>query len=71
LSVWGGESIHDAILSALTSAPTGKKIAKYGFTWNGDGTVATIKAYDSSDALLFTLTFSWNPDGTLSEVSRS
>ena len=71
MSVWGGESIHDALLSQLTSAPTGKKIAKYAFTWNGDGTVATIKAYDSVGSLLFTLTFSWNPDGTLDEVSRS
>jgi hypothetical protein len=71
LSVWGGESIHDAILSALTSAPTGKKIAKYAFTWNAGGQVDTIKAYDSGGALLFTLTFSWNADSTLSEVSRS
>jgi hypothetical protein len=71
LSVWGGESIHDAILSALTSAPSGKKIAKYAFTWIAGGNVDTIKAYDGGGALLFTLTFSWNPDGTLSEVSRS
>jgi hypothetical protein len=71
LSVWGGESIHDAILSALTSAPSGKKIAKYAFTWNGDGTVATIKAYDGSDALLFTLAFTWNDDGSLDSITRS
>jgi hypothetical protein len=71
VSVWGGESIHDAVLSQLTSAPTGKKVAKFSFSWNVDGTVATIKAYDSGGTLLFTLTFSWNPDGTLKEVSRS
>jgi hypothetical protein len=71
VSVWGGESIHDAVLSQLTSAPTGKKVAKFSFSWNGDGTVATIKAYDSGGTLLFTLTFSWNGDSTLNQVSRS
>jgi len=71
MSVWGGESIHNAILSTLTSAPLGKKIAKFAFTWNADGTVSTIKVYDSDGNLLFTLTFSWNADGTLQQVARS
>jgi hypothetical protein len=46
MSVWAGESIHDAILSQLTSAPTGKKITKMAFTWTADGKVETLKAYD-------------------------
>jgi hypothetical protein len=71
MSVWGGESIHNAVLSQLTSAPSGKKIAKFAFTWNADGTVATIKAYDGDGNLLFTLTFTWNADGTLSQVART
>ena len=71
MSVWGGESIHDAILSQLTSSPTGKKIAKFTFTWNADGTVSTIKVYDPHSDLLYTLTFSWNADGTLKEVART
>jgi len=71
LSVWGGESIHNAILSSLTSAPSGKSIRKLVFTWNPDGTVATIKFYGENDELLFTLTFSWNADGTLQSVART
>jgi len=70
LSVWGGESIHNAILSTLASAPLGKKITKFAFSWNTDQTIATLKAYDGAE-LLFTLTFSWNADQTLKEVSRS
>lgn len=68
---WAGESIHNAILSQLASAPLGKKIAKLGFAYNADGTVATIKAYDADGNLLFTLTFSWNADGTLKDILRS
>jgi len=71
MSVWAGESIHNAILSQLTSAPIGKKIAKFAFTWNADGTVSTIKVYDPDGNLLFTLTFSWNADGSLNNVARS
>jgi hypothetical protein len=71
LSVWGGESIHDAILSQLTSAPTGKKVAKFAFAWNDNGTVSTIKAYDSGGSLLFTLAFTWNTNGSLADISRS
>jgi hypothetical protein len=70
MSVWGGESIHNAILSQLTSAPLGKKITKFAFTWNPDSTLATLKAYYGEE-LLFTLTFSWNADGTLVQVERT
>lgn len=70
MSVWGGESIHNAILSQLTSAPLGKKITKFAFTWNLDETLQTLKAYEG-DELLFTLTFTWNADGTLAQVERT
>jgi hypothetical protein len=63
VSVWAGESIHDAILSTLTSAPIGKKITKLIGTQNPNGAIATIKAYQDTE-LLFTLTFTWNEDGT-------
>ena len=43
MSVWAGESIHDAILSTLTSAPIGKKITRLIGTQNPDGTIATIE----------------------------
>ena len=62
--------IHDAIISSLASPPAGKKITKNAFTWNDDGTLAALKAYDG-DEQLFTLNFTWNPDGALKEVSRS
>ena len=48
----------------------GRKITKLAFTWNIDGTLAALKAYDGAD-LLFTLSFTWNLDGTLREVARS
>jgi hypothetical protein len=70
MSVWGGESIHNAILSQLTSAPLSKKITKFAFSWNMDGTVATIKAYMDTE-LLFTLIFTWNAQGQLDSVVRS
>ncbi|MEM3356999.1 MAG: hypothetical protein QW166_04140 [Candidatus Bathyarchaeia archaeon] len=63
------KAIHSA-LSGITAPPPGKKITKFAFTWNVDGTIATLKAYDG-DELLFTLTFSWNVDGTLKEVNRT
>jgi hypothetical protein len=63
------KAIHSA-LSDLMAAPLGKRIGKVAFTWNLDGTIATLKAYDGT-ALLFTLSFIWNADGTLKEVSRS
>ena len=59
------------LFGALASPPTGEKILKLAFTWNPDGTVATIKFYNENNKLLFTLNFSWNPDGTLREVSRT
>jgi hypothetical protein len=62
VSRWAGESIHDAILSQLASAPLGKKITKLVGTQNPDGTIATIKAYQDTE-LLFTLTFTWTADG--------
>ena len=70
MSVWGGESIHNAILSQIASAPLGKKITKFAFTWNSDGTLQTLKFYDGSE-LLFTLTFTWNADGMLVQVERT
>lgn len=67
---WAGESIHNAILSTLASAPINKKIAKFAFTWNADGTVATITAYDANNNLLFTLTFTYS-SGILQNITRS
>jgi hypothetical protein len=61
-------AIHSA-LSSITCPPPGKKITKMGFSWNQNGTLATLKAYDGAD-LLFNLSFLWNQDGTLCEVAR-
>jgi hypothetical protein len=63
------KAIHSALMD-LTSSPPGHKLTKLGFTWNLDGTLATLRAYDGAD-LLFSLTFTWNTDGTLDEVVRS
>jgi len=63
------KAIHSA-LSQITAPPSGKRITKLAFTWNSDGTLATLKAYDV-EVLLFTLSFIWNADGTLKEVARS
>lgn len=63
------KAIHSA-LSGLMAPPSGKRITKLAFTWNPDGAVQTLKAYDGAE-LLFTLTFSWNLDGTLREVART
>ena len=62
-------AIHSALMN-LTCPPPGKKLTKLGFTWNSDGTLASLKAYDGAD-LLFTLAFTWNFDGTLREVART
>jgi len=62
-------AIHSALMN-LTAPPPGRKLTKAAFSWNMDGTLATLKAYEGVD-LLFTLTFSWNVDGSLKEVSRS
>jgi hypothetical protein len=63
------KAIHSALMG-LTSPPSGCKLTKVSFTWNQDGTVATLAAYDGID-LLFTLAFTWNGDGTLQEITRS
>ena len=62
-------AIHSALMN-LTCPPPGKKLTKLGLTWNSDGTLASLKAYDGAD-LLFTLAFTWNLDGTLREVART
>jgi hypothetical protein len=63
------KAIHSA-LSDLMAPPSGKKLTKVEFTWNPEGTLAILKAYDST-TLLFTLNFSWNADGSLKEVNRT
>jgi hypothetical protein len=63
------KAIHSALCD-LMAPPSGKRITRLEFSWNADGTLATLKAYESV-ALLFTLSFSWNADGTLREVNRS
>jgi hypothetical protein len=60
-------AIHSALMD-ITCPPPGRRITKLAFTWNVDGTLASLRAYDGAD-LLFTLTFTWN--GTLSEVART
>ncbi len=63
------EAIHSA-LRDLMAPPPGKKTTKLAFTWNVDGTLATLAAYDGAE-LLFTLTFSWNANETLASITRS
>ncbi len=63
------QAIHSA-LSQIAAPPSGKRITKQAFTWNPEGSLSTLKAYDG-ETLLFTLSFSWNPDGSLKEVARS
>ena len=62
-------AIHSALMD-ISYPPPGQKITKLAFTWNVDGTLATLKAYDGTD-LLFTLAFTWNLDGSLKEVART
>jgi hypothetical protein len=69
MSVWGGESIHNAILSALASAPTGRKVTKMSFTYNDDGSINTIQFFEA-DTLLFTLTFAYS-GGSVVSITRS
>ena len=59
-----------AALADIMAAPKDKKVTRLAFTWNANGTVETLKAYDGAD-LLFTLTFTWNGDGTLNQVART
>jgi len=62
-------AIHSALMN-IASPPPGKKITKLAFTWNLNGTVQTITAYDGAEAI-FTLAFTWNGDGTLRDVART
>jgi hypothetical protein len=62
-------AIHSALMD-ITCPPPGHKLTKLGFTWNTDGTLRELCAYEAGD-LLFTLTFTWNVDGTLREVART
>jgi len=61
------KAIFDAT-QAIASVTT--DLTKLEFTWNADGTLATLKAYKVA-ILLYTLTFTWNADGTLQSVTRS
>lgn len=61
-------AIHSA-LSGLVAAPPGKKVTKFAFTWNTDGALASLRAYDGAD-MLFTLTFTWS-SGNLQDITRS
>ena len=63
------KAIHSALMD-LTCPPPGRKLTKLGFTWNLDGTLQSLLAYDGAD-LLFTLAFTWNAEGTLREVART
>lgn len=67
-SITGTVSVND-MLRGLTDPTTGHKITKYAFTWNQDGSINTIIAYDGA-TYLFTLTFAWN-SGNLQDVTRS
>jgi hypothetical protein len=62
-------AIHSALMN-ITCPPPGRKLTKLGFTWNPDGTLMSLRAYDGAD-LLFTLAFNWNVEGTLREVART
>jgi hypothetical protein len=63
------KAIHGA-LNGIMAPPSGKRVTKLAFTWNADGTIASLLAYDGEETL-FTLTFSWNANGTLLNVTRS
>jgi hypothetical protein len=70
---WRYEEAYRAIHSALSgimAPPSGRKITRLSFSWNPDGTLATLKAYEGDDEI-FTLNFAWNVDGTLKEVYRT
>ncbi len=62
-------AIHSALMT-IAAPPSGRKITKLAFTWNLDGTLSGLTAYDGTDAI-FTLAFTWNADGTLRETARS
>lgn len=58
--------IFDA-MQAIASLET--DLTKLEFSWNADGTLATLKAFKGSEAL-YTLSFTWNADGTLQSITR-
>jgi len=62
-------AIHSA-LYGLEAAPPGRRISKWVFTWNVDGTLATATAYEGATSL-FVLTYTWNGNGTLASVERA
>jgi hypothetical protein len=70
MSQWGGEAIHDAILSGIASAPTGKKINSVNITLNADGTIDVIQFYGAGGVLLFTLTFAYSGASSIT-ITRS
>jgi len=69
---WGQyERAYKAIFDATQAiASVITDLTKLEFTWNVNGTVATLKAYKGAE-LLYTLAFTWNADGTLQSISRS
>ena len=58
------------LLRGLTDPATSKKVNAVAFTWNGDGTVATVVYKDSVGATLFTLTFTYS-GGNIASIVRS
>jgi hypothetical protein len=62
-------AIHSA-LSGIMAPPPGKSVSKLAFTWNLDGSVHTIKAYQG-ETLLFTLTLTWDGSGNLQDITRT
>jgi len=62
-------AIHSALMD-IACPPPGRRITKLAFTWNVDGTLASLRAYDGDEAI-FTLTFTWDASGILKEVART
>ncbi len=62
-------AIHSALLD-LTAPPPGRKLTKVAFTWNADGSLATLRGYEGGEAI-FTLAFTWDVNGLLKEVART
>jgi beta-mannanase len=62
-------AIHSALMN-IAAPPAGRKITRLAFTWNPDGTLSALTAYDNGEAI-FSLAFIWNVDGTLKEAARS